>query len=300
MLTEEAEMLKERSFNTGVVEINYAEGPPSGPPLVLLHGFTGRWQGRPPIIPALSMRWHIYALDFRGHGKSGRVPGQYRPEDYTADFMAFLQHQLTEPAILFGHSAGGMCALGVAAQLPKKVRALIVGDMTLSIERLVALESNEARISFWATLRDLASSGRSLAELVSALVDIHVSVPGEDKPTRYGDRPGMDAASLREFAKTLSQLDPDVLEFHPEGRAQKFFENINMDAVLRKISCPVLLLQGNPSLGGIMTDRDVEYALSVLSDVSHVLIEHAGHGLGLSTWEVAPLLRAVTDFLESL
>ena len=68
-------MLKEQPFDTGRVTINYAEGPASGPPLVLLHGIISRWQYFLPIIPNLSIRWHIYALDFRGHGKSGRVPG---------------------------------------------------------------------------------------------------------------------------------------------------------------------------------------------------------------------------------
>lgn len=60
------QMLKESSFNTGTVDINYAEGSPSGPPLVLLHGLPGRWQEFLPIIPNLSLFWHTYALDFRG------------------------------------------------------------------------------------------------------------------------------------------------------------------------------------------------------------------------------------------
>ena len=30
--------IKEHSYNTGTVTLNYAEGPASGPPLVLLHG----------------------------------------------------------------------------------------------------------------------------------------------------------------------------------------------------------------------------------------------------------------------
>lgn len=293
-------MLKEKSFDTGVVEINYAEGPPSGPPLILLPGFPARWQCFLPIIPALSMRWHIYVLDYRGQGKSGRVPGKYRPEDYGVDFAAFLRSHVAEPAILFGHSAGGMLALWLGAQIPQKVRAIIVGDSPISIERLVAHMSDEEFISFYATLRDLAGSGRSLAEMVSALADIPVSVPEQDKPVRYGDLPSVNDASLREWARTLSQLDPRVLEFHAEGRAQEFFESFNIEAALRQISCPVLLLQGNAELGGVMSDQEVEHALSVLSDVSHVVIEHAGHDLGLSTWEVAPLLRAVTDFLESL
>lgn len=291
-------MLKEKSFNTGVVSINYAEGPLSGPPLVLLHGLPGRWQDFLPIIPALSIKWHIYALDWRGQGRSGRVPGKYRPEDYSADFMAFMQHQVTEPAILFGHSAGGMLSIWLAAQLPEKVKALIVGDSPIDIKRLVAWMSTKEFTSYYAALRDLA--GHSVAELVSALADIPIVVPGQATPVRYKDRPDVNAASLRVWAKEVSQLDPNVLEFHAEGRAQEYLENVNLDAALRQISCPVLILQGNASLGGFMSDQEVEYALSVLPDATHVLIDHAGHDLGLNMWEVAPLLRAVTNFLESL
>lgn len=167
-------MLKEKSFNTGVVEINYAEGPPSGPPLVLFHGFPGRWEDFLPIIPALSMRWHIYALDYRGCGRSGRVPGHYRPEDYADDFITFLQNQLNEPGILFGHSAGGMLSILLAAQLPEKVRALIIGDSPIDVEQLLVYMSSEEFKSYYSTLRDLA--GHSVKELISALADIPVRV----------------------------------------------------------------------------------------------------------------------------
>ena len=108
-------MLTEQAFDTGVVTINFAQGPPSGPPLVLLHGGGDRWQHFLPIMPSLVMRWHVFALDLRGHGKSGRVPGQYRPEHYAADVMSFLERQFAERVILFGHSLGGWIALLVAA-----------------------------------------------------------------------------------------------------------------------------------------------------------------------------------------
>jgi pimeloyl-ACP methyl ester carboxylesterase len=49
-------MLREQTFNTGTLAINYAEGPPSGPPLVLLHGGGDRWQEFWPILPILPMR----------------------------------------------------------------------------------------------------------------------------------------------------------------------------------------------------------------------------------------------------
>jgi len=293
-------MLKEKTFHTGILTINYAEGPPSGHPLVLLHGGGDRWQDFLPIIPSLAMRWHVYALDLRGHGKSGRVPGQYRPEHYVADIVAFFEHHLTERVILFGHSLGGWIALMVAAELTEKVRALILGDPPLCIERFLAIESSEERIRLWRTIRGLIGSRLSVPELASALAGLPVSVPGQDTPIRYGDLPGKDSAHFRGWAKTLSQADPDAAQYHAEGRLDEYVQKVDLDTALRRMTCPVLLLQGDPSQGGLISDSDVEHALSLLSDGLHVQLEGAGHDLGLATWKVAPLLRAVTGFLESL
>ncbi|MFZ2096073.1 MAG: hypothetical protein WAV05_05480 [Anaerolineales bacterium] len=49
-------MFKESSFYTGTVEINYAEGSQSGPPLVLLPGLPSRWQEFLPILPTMSQQ----------------------------------------------------------------------------------------------------------------------------------------------------------------------------------------------------------------------------------------------------
>jgi pimeloyl-ACP methyl ester carboxylesterase len=246
------------------------------------------------------MRWHIYALDLRGHGKSGRVPGQYRPEHYVADIMAFLESQLAERVILFGHSLGGWIALLVAAEMVDRVQALILGDPPLCMERFLAIEGSEERIELWRTMRDLAGSELSVLELASELADLPVSVPGQDAPMRYGDLPGTDAAHLRGWAKTLSQVDPDVAQYHAEGRLDEYVRKVDLDSALQRVTCPVLLLQGDPSQGGVVSDSDAECALSLLSDGLHVQLEGTGHDLGLDAWQVAPLLRAVMNFLESL
>ena len=54
------------------------------------------------------------------------------------------------------------------------------------------------------------------------------------------------------------------------------------------------------SQGGVVSDEDVERVLGLLVDGVHVRLEGAGHDLGLSGWNVTPLLRAVTNFVESL
>lgn len=293
-------MLKEGTFNADGVTINYAEGPPSGPPLVLLHGGGDRWQSFLPVIPGLVMRWHIYALDLRGHGKSGRVPGQYRPEHYVADVVAFLERQLAECVILFGHSLGGWIALMAAAECPEKVQALILGDPPLSIERYLAIEGSEGRKRMWSALRGLVASGLSVPEMAFKLGDLPVTVRGKDTPMRFQDLPGMDTVHLRNWAKSLSHSDADALEYHAEGRLGEYVKKVDLDGALRKLTFPTLLLQGDPSQGGVVSDSDVENALSLLADGLHVQLEGVGHGLGLSSWNADSLIRAVMDFLGSL
>lgn len=282
---DEVEMLKEQIFNADAVTLNYVEGPPSGPPLLLLHGFTNRWQDFLPLIPSLAIEWHIYALDFRGHGKSGRAGGQYRPEDYAADILAFLERQLTEPAILFGHSMGAGIAVMCAGQRPEKARALILGDPPLGLERLAGMEATEAQRSWWHYLRELSGSRLSTPERASALANLST---------------GMDEARLRAWAKTLERTDPDVMNYHAEGRVHDYFANVALDEAMRRIACPVLLLQGDPLHGGVVTDGEVNHALSLLADGLHVRLEGVGHDLGLHEWEVTSLLREVMAFLASL
>lgn len=293
-------MFKERSFITESTQINYAEGPHSGSPLVLLPGLPGRWQEFLSILPAISLQWHTYALDYRGQGKSSRMPGQYRSKYYVADVVNFLQQLLDEPAILFGESAGGALALWVAAQCPELVRAIVVGDFPLDMDWLVGWMTSEGFQHYFSALRELAGSGLSITELTRQIADIPIQVPGQDIRIRYGDSPGVDVIHIQQLALTLSHMDPGVLEYHAEGRAREFLEGFDLDRILERITSPVLLLQANPSLGGMLTNEAVRHVQSILPNAMHVFIETAGHDLGMDTWEVSPLLRALTSFFMSL
>ena len=291
-------MLVEKTFYTGEASINYAEGPVSGPPLIFLHGLTDRWQFFLPVIPALSMRWHIYALDFRGHGKSSRTP-PYRYRDHISDVIAFLEGQAGEVAVLFGSSLGGMISLMVAARRPDLVKAVIFGDASIKVEHV--REVMVRYHSYWEGWRKLAGFDGPMEDLVKAVADMPVSVPGQGKG-RYGE--GLDFTSLLNKANYLRHLDPEVLTDWAKGADDvEAYRNVTQgydEKLLKDISCPVLLIHGNLQKGAIMSDEEVEYALSMIPNAYPVYLGECGHNLGLYSWNVSHLLQVVNVFLESL
>jgi pimeloyl-ACP methyl ester carboxylesterase len=254
-----------------------------------------------PLMPPLLLRWHVFALDYRGQGKSGRTPGQYQAKYYIADVAQFLQEQLFEPAILLGHSTGGAVALSVAAQIPEYVKAVIVGDAPIDVKVLIEwMTSDGFKRHFTALLKIAEFEDRSVQEIAREIGNISIQVPGQDLQIRYGDSPGVDEIRIRQLAITLSHMDPGVLEYHATGRAKEFLEGFDLDQILENIECPILLLQGNPSLGGMMTDDVVKHIKAALPSTEHSLQEASGHDLGLETWEVSSLLRSIMSFLDML
>ena len=270
-------MLTERAFDAGTVSLHYAEGPASGPPLALLHGASTRWQTFLPVIPFLGWRWHLYAPDFRGHGRSGRAD-TYRIADYAQDTTRFLREVVREPAVLLGWSLGGAVAVQVAAEVPEAVRAIMLEDLA-DPNSPAALPGGGVH-AYFSELRDLLQSGRTRDELIAALART---------------QPGTSAAALRASATSLPQLDPDMLTSFIDGRV---WEGYDRDALLARVECPALLLQADPAAGGIMSDTLADHAASLLADCA--LVRWPGVGHNIHALQPLAFVQAATSFLESL
>jgi pimeloyl-ACP methyl ester carboxylesterase len=94
-----------------------------GPALLLLHGWRGS-SGDWGEAPAL---WHgpVWALDFTGHGRSGRLRGHaYYPEYFAGDADVALSH--VGPARLAGIGIGAYIALLLAGARPERVRGALL------------------------------------------------------------------------------------------------------------------------------------------------------------------------------
>ena len=255
----------EKTFNTGTVNLNYVETSPGGTPLLLLHGYALRWQSLAKLIPDLEEDYHVYALDLRGRGKSDRSDS-YRMQDYMTDIAAFIENCIKEPAILFGHSLGGMISVMVAANYPGHVKGIILGDSVLSQEFLKQFsEGHKDVTAFW---RQLANT-ESIETITTELKNQLMPVPGRQELIPAYQVMGEDNPFFDFMATTLSQMDPKVLTADIDHFDETFSE-YRTEELFPKIQCPVLLMQGDPELGGLMRDEDVKFAMSLLPKGNHI------------------------------
>lgn len=99
----------------------------AGQPIVLLHGLMGRATTWWRVARWLEPYGKVVGLDARGHGRCRRpVPAD--TEDFAADVAEFVERLDAGPAVVIGHSMGGLHALTLAATRPELVRAVVIED----------------------------------------------------------------------------------------------------------------------------------------------------------------------------
>ena len=112
------------------MRFHYTEwGDPDAPPIVLLHGGNQSSHSWDLVSLHLADRYHVYALDQRGHGDTEWSRElDYSTDAMVADVQAFVAGKAIERPIVFGHSMGGRVALSMALVAPALARALVIVD----------------------------------------------------------------------------------------------------------------------------------------------------------------------------
>jgi pimeloyl-ACP methyl ester carboxylesterase len=111
----------------------------TGRPVILVHGIAASLHDWDELIPELSQRGYAcYALDLLGHGDSPKMHSRGYQMDWLLEhfFQWMKSLQLTEPAILIGHSLGGYLAMEYARRVSAWTRGLVLSSPFYSVSQL--------------------------------------------------------------------------------------------------------------------------------------------------------------------
>jgi pimeloyl-ACP methyl ester carboxylesterase len=124
-------------------------GPAAAPTLCFLHGGAAHAHWFDMVTAAFTDRFHVIALDQRGHGESQWAePPAYATEDFTGDLLELMDRLGLGQMTVIGHSMGGHNAMTFAAWHPARVSALVIIDSRPSIpsERLQFMHARGRRL----------------------------------------------------------------------------------------------------------------------------------------------------------
>jgi pimeloyl-ACP methyl ester carboxylesterase len=163
----------ERFLRSGTLRIHVRDwGDPHRPPLVIVHGLRDHSHSFDDLARSLVDRFHVLALDLRGHGDSETTP-YYGFGHFVLALHNLLRALRLERPVLVGHSMGGEIVATYAGCFPDRPARLVVieglGPPPPDMEREVQWAIDgfariDRALSGHPGLRDLAAAERRLQE----------------------------------------------------------------------------------------------------------------------------------------
>lgn len=118
------------SFENDGVALAYDDNGASGTPSFLfIHGWTCNRTFFAPQHEHFGRGHRVVSMDLRGHGESGSAAdGDYSVDAFARDAAALIEHTRIGPAVVVGHSLGGVITCALAAARPDLVAAAVMVD----------------------------------------------------------------------------------------------------------------------------------------------------------------------------
>jgi len=194
----------------------YVETGGLGPPVLLLHGFTGSTRTLDGVAEALrGAGFATIAVDLLGHGRSDapRDSARYAMARCTADLARVLDALRVPRAALLGYSMGGRVALAFTAAAPRRVRALVaVGASRRAADEALAdaieREGVPAFVERWMALPLFASQARLGPAALAAARDQRLAHRAHGLA---GSLRGLGTGAQPPLHDALSRLDLPIL-----------------------------------------------------------------------------------------
>ncbi len=260
------------------IRFHYLDWGGEGPPLVMLHGFTGHAHTWDYTARALVDQYRVLALDQRGHGDSDWAP-VYGSRPMVGDLLAFLDTLDMERVTLMGLSMGGNVAYLFAAAHPERIERLIIVDIGPEIA-----PTGGARIAAGLAGPDVFDSEDAAVAEARAV---------NPRPT--------DESLRHRVSHNLRPLPDGRLTFKwdkamRDGTAARDDHTVDERwEAWRALGGPLLLVRGAES--DILTAEFAERMLAVNPAATCVLVPESGHSITLDRPE--GLVDVLTPWLAA-
>lgn len=237
-------------------------GPADGPPILFLHGGgQTRQSWRKALTEAGQRGFRAISIDLRGHGDSDWSPdGSYSLSIFADDLRAVLAG-LDRPPVVVGASLGGIIGMVVAGADPDAVRALVLVDISATINA----EGAKEVIAF------MQAGSEGFASIAEAAAAVSAYLPHRDKPQ-----------SSQGLAKNLRQRgerwywhwDPAFMTMDMDANEQAEGPAV-LEMAARGLTIPTLLIRGGRSR--IVTEEGARAFLEMVPHADYVHIDGAHH-----------------------
>jgi pimeloyl-ACP methyl ester carboxylesterase len=227
------------------------------------------------VAKALEADYDLIMVDARGHGQSDKPETGYSALDHAADLAGLIEGLgLDKPAVL-GHSMGAMTTATAAATYPDLIGYALLEDPPWREEREQSPQDREKFMAEWhANL--MAQKAKSQTDIAAA---------GQVRSPQW------DLIEFEPWSQAKLQVTPVVLQPRPTNQP-------SWQDSISKISCPTLLITGDPDLGAIVSAETAHSVTAQNDKIQSVHIPGAGHNIRREQFD--QFLVAVTSFLQAV
>jgi pimeloyl-ACP methyl ester carboxylesterase len=246
-------------------------GTDGRPGLLLLHGmamYSWTWEQN---ALAWNDRFHVVAVDQRGHGDSDRPPRRtYLTEVMAQDAILMADALGWDRFSIVGQSMGGHNGMQAAIEYPDRIERLVISDM---------------EPEFQLHLMDYMRQADALPVYDSYEQFV-------EEAARRNPRPPIELHRQR-ARRALKGLPDGRLTPKYDLWAPKDWAPLDLWPRLGKIRCPTLLIRGAES--PVLRQDHAERMVEAIPDCTLVVVPGAGHGIGSD--KPAMYERCIRQFL---
>ena len=279
--------------------INYYEIENTKPKLILLHAQGTDSLSFINITKKLSKYFHIYLIDYYGHGKSSHNREKYNLIDIGNDIIKFIKEVINDEVSVLGHSSGGLIACYIASNCKFCTKLILedpplfacVGERRYNTYNYVDLSTVCHKFISQNEIKDFVyyyfinqycwnffpddSREKIKNKLGELAFKYRKKYPDKNLKVLFWPK------KFLEGFKGLNNYDP---YFGETFFNDSFNANVDYNKLLSNIKCKTLFLKAKTTIGengliqGALTEEDLEKVKSLIKNIN---IEYydCGHGI---------------------